>query len=106
MACCDDCAGQLATSLDLASNMFGHLGEDVRARLWAVVDNPTEATWDDAHGIILNRDVGLGLTLWQAVIAVDPTYPKSGRMDDDLITRFDRIPSQHTLLQAISYATR
>ena len=87
--------------LDMASNMFGSLSQEVRDRLQAVVDNPTTETWDDAHCILLTMD----MTLWQAVIAVDPTFPKRGRVNDDNSISFDRIPDSALLWRAMFYAT-
>ena len=57
------------------SNLYGELSDDVRARLEAFFEDPCEATWDDAHCIILSA--GSFATFWQAVIAVDPTFPRS-----------------------------
>jgi hypothetical protein len=107
--CCDECG--LPVDLGLASNYHGKLSADVRARLEAVVADPSNETWDDAHSIILNADnwPGLGLTLWQAVIAVDPTFPRVGpRLAEDSrnISQWERIPTAETIRQAINYATR
>ena len=105
--------------LNAASNMFGPLSGEVRERLMAAISDPCEATWDDAYSIILNPDVGLGLTLWQAVRAVDPSFasaqgPVTRWVDDDSelgghsepVSGWSQIPSAETILQAISYATR
>jgi hypothetical protein len=96
--------------LNAASNMFGALSGEVRARLVAAVDQPGEETWDDAHSIILNPDVGLGLTLWQAVIAVEPAFASvRGPVSDgkgNRISGWARTPSAEVISQAINYATR
>lgn len=57
----------LMASMDDASNLWGPLRPGVRARLYAVAENPTQETWEDAHGIILRADDGWG-TLWQALL--------------------------------------
>lgn len=105
--------------LNAASNIFGPLDGDVRARLVALVNDPSEENWNDAHSIILNSDVGLGLTLWQAVIKVDPSFdsvrgPVTRWVDDDSAQRghsepvsgWERVPTAETIIQAINYATR
>lgn len=105
--------------LNLASNLLGKLSGEIRVRLVAAIKQPGEATWDDAHTIILNPDVGLGLTLWQAVIAVDPSFAGvSGPVtrwvkdDSDLgghsepVSGWSRTPDAETIIQAINYATR
>jgi len=90
--------------LDLAAGMLGKpLTEDARGRVLAVVASPTQETWADAHGIILAPHPGFGLTLWQAVLAVDPSFPDRGpAMGEPWL----RIPSTELLSQAINYATR
>ena len=108
----------MKVDLNAAGNMFGALNGELRVRLMAVLKDPTEATWDDAYSIIL-RDEGLGLTLWKAVIAVDPSFarvrgPVTAWVDDDSelgghsepVSGWSRVPSSDTIIQAISYATR
>lgn len=104
--------------LNAASNLFGALSGEVRARLMAAIERPGEETWDDAHSIILNRDVGLGLTLWQAVIKVDPAFasvpgPMTQWVEDsgrgghyEPVSGWSRTPSADVIRQAINYATR
>lgn len=97
----------ISNELDMGFNMLGQgLSRSVRRRLRAVLANPTDETWDDAHGILLMDK----LTLWQAVIVVDPTFPNhgptifgQGRNTHHLPWR--RLPDQRTLLAAIRYAT-
>jgi hypothetical protein len=105
--------------LNLASNMWGKLGDEVRARLVAAFTVPCEETWDDAYTVILNwPDHGMGLTLWRAVLAVDPGFsaakaPVTRWVHDDSelgghsepVSGWSRTPSAETILQAIRYAT-
>lgn len=64
--------------LDSATNLYGKLGEDVRARVSRYLEMPSAEGWDDVKGIIINRKAGLGsdrpATIWQAVVAVDPSF--------------------------------
>jgi hypothetical protein len=92
--------------LEMARNMFGKLRPDLKTRLRAVLYQPTEETWEDAHSIIVGSD--RWTTLWQAVIAVDPTFPRTGPSHDArgrLVKRWAKVPSQETLLKALRYAT-
>jgi len=92
--------------LDMASNLFGKLKSAERSRLMAVIEDPNQETWSDAHGIILDR--GSWMTLWQAIIAVDPTFPKRGAATDRrgrVVEPWPRIPSRDLILKAIRYAT-
>ena len=76
------------------------LGPDIRRRIDAVVSNPSQKTWEDAHSIIVGSDGSM--TLWQAVLAVDPSFLRTGPYGSD---EWDEIPDQKTLLKAIQYAT-
>lgn len=88
-----------------ATNLYGPLSADVLARLDAVVSSPTNETWEDAHSIILNSK--RFVTLWQAVIAQDPTFPRTGPRTDvkgNQITPWPAIPSTDLLIRAINAA--
>jgi hypothetical protein len=110
----------LERDLGAATTMLGgRLDEDARARLRAAVADPCEATWDAAHTIILNGDVGLGLTLWQAVIAVQPSFsfvagPRFRWVDDPEhenggysvpLSGWSSTPGADVIRTAIAYAT-
>lgn len=92
--------------LDLARNLFGRLAPTERTRLRAVLYQPTEDTWDDAYSVIVGAD--RWMTLWQAMIAVDPTFPRVGPSTDARgrkTSRWKKVPSQEALLAALRYAT-
>lgn len=110
--------------LNAASNLFGPLSGEVRVRLMAAINEPGEATWDDAYSIILRANapgegLGLGVTLWQAVLKVDPSFataeaPVSSWIADDSelgghsepVSGWSRTPDPDVIVQAIQYATR
>ncbi len=79
-----------------------------RGRLAALFADPRPSTWEDAHGVVINKQ---GLTLWQAWIAVDVTAPQTGRhvtldpFDHVLVLQeWDRIPDEAILSRAIAFA--
>jgi hypothetical protein len=77
---------------------------DVADRLTAVIRNPTEQTWDDSYNIILNCK-NRTCSLWQAVIAVDPTFPKTGPVNNQKGERLEgwkRIPDSLLIVNAIA----
>lgn len=84
------------------TNIFGPLKPELRARLKAVLDDPA-SNWEDAYCIIVNGSK----TLWQYVIAVDPTFPKTGPVTDAkgrTVKSWDRYPDQLTIAKALRYA--
>lgn len=64
-------------SLDLARNIFGKLDKQIRNRIEKYICCPNSENWEDIKSIILNDDF---MTVWQAVIIIDPKFPKVGRM--------------------------
>jgi hypothetical protein len=86
-------------ALQKATNLVGGLNPNLKARIIALVENPTQETWDNAHSIIVNGD--RCITLWKAVLRVDPTFPRSRIKDQP----WERIPDRDTVLEAITQAT-
>lgn len=86
-------------SLDRGTNIFGALSADVRARLFAVLDNPTDSTWDDAHTVMVNAD--RFMTLWQATIRFGGYTVQSKPADGP----WPEIPTREQLITALRDAT-
>ena len=92
--------------LRMARNMFGPLSQDLRRRLQAVLDEPNQQTWTDAHSIIVGAN--RFMTLWQAVIEIDPTFPAVGPSTDRkglVVKGWKRIPDRDLLVRALKFAT-
>ena len=88
------------TVLNFATNLFGkNLSPDIKQRLEAVIENPNQDTWEDAHSIIING-AGRTSTLWQAVLFVDPQFIRSKPFD----APWTQIPSSETIMKAIRAA--
>ena len=86
-------------------NMFGPLDRSIRLRLQQVITNPRKY-WNRDHGIILNA-TDRYLTLWQAVLKVDPSFPRVGPSygnDGRPVEDWSRYPTPDLLQQAILYA--
>jgi hypothetical protein len=84
-------------ALEFGTNMFGSLKPEIKARLQAVIDNPCQETWEDAHCIILCNK-GRMTTLWQAVIKIDWDMPQRKGHDD----KWGYIPSSEMITKAIN----
>lgn len=92
--------------LDLATNLWGRLTSQGRTRIMSLLENPNQKTWDDAQGIVLNRQNWM--TLWQAILEVDPTFPAQGKATDQrgrVVRPWPRIPDPELVLRALRYAT-
>jgi hypothetical protein len=89
---------QLMDSLDKGSNLFGRLSADTRARLFAVVDRPTQETWTDASSILISAE--RLTTLWAAVNA-HTDYPVRRK---DHGVPWTQIPTSEQILTALKEA--
>jgi len=90
----------METAIEFCTNMFDHAGPDIKERLQAVIDNPNPNTWDDAHGIIINK-TGRMTTLWQAVLSIDPSFQRRAKIDTNYKAIWESIPSSETIKLAI-----
>lgn len=95
----------LETSLDLASNLLGvNITENCKERIRAFFECPNRDQWDDIYSIIIHPNY----TIWQAVCAVDPDFPRTGKRigEKGIILRdWPQIPSAELVEKAIFYAT-
>jgi hypothetical protein len=91
--------------LNEMSNLFGALQPDVKKRLIAVFEKPTDKTWDNAYSIILRFDRGW-LTLWQAWIATDEGAPTLGPASTlkGRREKWAKVPTQEQVYEALRYA--
>ncbi len=91
--------------LDKANNMFGALDPGIKARIANFIESPTEENWNDIHGIIVRAPFG---SVWRAVIALDPTFPRTGPITNSTghrITGWKRIPDAMLVARAIRRMT-
>ena len=83
-------------------NMFGEsIKPEYQKRVKKFLDNPNFDTWDDIKGIIISTNMD---SIWNAVIKFDPTFPRSGRVENEkgkVIKEWERIPTPLQVLQAI-----
>lgn len=82
-----------------ATNLYGPLVPELRARIDALIEDPTPATWDDAYTIIVNGDTFT--SLWQAVLHVDPSFP--ARINNGT-WRWQTAPTREVVLAALHAA--
>ena len=96
----------IANELNLATNCFGGLSVELRRDIVHYIQNPTPENWSEIAGTIINGHTWL--TIWQAVIVVDPTFPKTGRTIDtegNVVKEWSEIPSIEILQKALFYGT-
>ena len=93
--------------LDKCTNLFGPIGDEYIDRILDFFQYPNYDTWDDIAHIIIST-VGLSNTIWQIIIDIDPTFPRSGRCEDlkgNKIKEWVRIPKPELVKKAIFLAT-
>ena len=87
-------------------NMFGELPVSIQKRVKKFIVNPSVENWDDIFSIIISNK-GRVNTIWQAIVAEDPSFPRSGRVydaADNVIKEWARIPDVFLLVRAIENA--
>lgn len=89
----------ISLELSLSRNLFGPLKSAQRKRLQALVNHPSQKTWNNAYSMAVGSDGWM--TLWQAVLAVRPSFCPSKPCDEP----WPEIPSRETIVAALQYAT-
>lgn len=93
--------------LDLARTCFGQLTDTQRMWLQAFYYFPSDETWDECCNLTI-QPYGMLNTVWQAVCAVDPTFPTRGPAVDAYGNRVElwpRIPTPDLFRNALVFAT-
>lgn len=90
--------------LDDAANMFGPLDANIRMRIQRYLHDPSAENWSDIHSILIKPFV----TIWQAVILIDPSFthiglPHSG-FPTDHTERWSKWPDALLVMRAIKAA--
>jgi hypothetical protein len=86
-------------ALEFANNMNGKLSPEIKAQLQALIDQPNQIRWNGTYSLIINHR-GKVSTLWQAVLAVNPSFTRSKCCEEE----WQQIPTQETIIKAINYA--
>ena len=95
-----------STDLRFATSIFGRIRPEYAKKIKAYIRRPDFPGWDDIAHIIINGQKWM--TVWQAVLEVDPGFCRTGRTTDikgRIIKDWGRIPSAGTVREAIYYAT-
>lgn len=91
------------TILATATNFYGPLDAQLKARIRAFLAKPSIKTWVDVHTIIIRKRGHL--TLWEAVLEIDPEiqpwFPPAPNGQG-----WRKVPSPFVVLRAIQNATR
>lgn len=94
---------KLGGLLDGLASARGPLLPEAKARGRAVIENPTSETWERAAWLVLHPT---GITLWNAVCVLEPTFPTKAPGNDKRGQRrpWARVPDQLTIVRAIRAA--
>ncbi len=82
----------MSALLDNATNLFGKLQPDVRARIVRFLDEPTEANWNGCYCVLISPFT----TVWRAMTDLDPAFPRAVGPGP-----WERIPDALTVARAI-----
>lgn len=81
------------------------LCEEAKKDVKKYLKKATANNWDKIQGIIINEK---GETIWQALIKVDPSFPRVGRKlaypSCKVLKEWERIPTPFQVLRAIQAA--
>lgn len=94
---------RISKTLTKIEGMFGYNHKGA-LRIQAYLDDPSVDRWHDISSIVIHPSL---LTVWQAMLEYDPTFPSEGRITDitgKVIREWTRIPTKFELLRAIQKA--
>ena len=97
----------IEVELDLARTCFGQLSDKQRTWLRTYYYYPSDEAWDQCCNLTI-QPYGIVNTVWQAVCAVDPTFPTRGPKVDGYGRRVElwkRLPSPELFRTALAFAT-
>lgn len=90
-------------SIEFAFNMFGSLDWPLKSALYNYLEFPTEEHWNEIYSTIISPR-GKMTTIWQAVLEIDPTFPKRASHDEHDNVQWEKIPSPIVVRKAIQNA--
>jgi hypothetical protein len=95
------------TGIEMSRNMFGELKPLLKEALYNYYDFPSNDSWNDIYGMVIAK--GRVSTVWQAVLAVDPTFPQSipasaYQIEEPII--WTRIPDRELFVKALNFALK
>jgi hypothetical protein len=86
--------------LEFTTNMLGKLKDEKKKEIMDYIKHPTYEGWEEiAHYLVTPNK-----TLWQAVIAIDSTFPLRSRRTNDqgkILKDWDKIPTPEQIKDAI-----
>lgn len=89
----------------LCENFNGILKENTILRIQEYLENPNTDTCSDICSLIISTKPLK--TIWQAIIEVDNTFPRHGRMcgvNNEIINEWERIPEPELVVKSIKNA--
>jgi hypothetical protein len=99
--------GKFIVGIEFAQNPFGKLKQPLKEALYNYYEFPNNDNWNDIYGMVIAT--GRVATVWQAVLAIDPTFPRSIPADaweTEDAARWSRIPTRDEFVKALNYVTK
>lgn len=101
--------GKYITGIEMSRNMFGILKAPMREALYNYYEFPNADNWNDIYAIVISSR-GRISTVWQAVLAVDPSFPNRIPADawdtENESARWTRVPSRELFVEALNIALK
>lgn len=90
------------------NDMFGNnLKQEYKENILAYIESPNFLLWDEIHCYIIST--GMTCTVWQNLLEVDPTFPRTGRSYGEqmrITKEWERIPSSEDMIEVIKLAAQ
>lgn len=87
--------------IEFANDFFGNLDIISKRKIVVSILNPCEETWNDVFNLVIKVDDDKVVTIWQAVINIDPRMIKKKNKN----SIWGYTPSGKTILKAIKETT-
>lgn len=88
-------------SIEFTTNMFGFLPGYLKSALYEYLEFPNQDNWNEIYSYIISS-TGKTTTVWQAVIAIDPSFRYSVPLDKGDVTIWPKLPTSELVAKAIN----
>jgi hypothetical protein len=91
---------KISNTLMEIESMYGTFPTKAAKRIQAFMDDPSVERWNDISSIIIDGSN----SLWQCLMNIDPSFPRSGRKTDfkgHVVAEWEKVPTPFEVLRSI-----